>query len=81
MSVASQPVPAGAPTTTRQIRRFSVSWLNQKLSIGLAVIIAVILFGLLGPFFWNTELAYVGSSPRNLPPVWSPREELPAAAT
>ena len=70
MSVASQPIPAGAPTTTRQIRRLSVSWLNQKLSTGLAVIIAVVLFGLLGPFFWNTELAYVGSSPRNLPPMW-----------
>jgi len=70
MSVASQPIPAGAPPTTQQVRRFSLSWLNRKLGIGLGIIIAVILFGLLGPFFWDTELAYVGSSPRNLPPMW-----------
>ena len=71
MSVASRPVPAGAPPTTRPVRRLSLSWLNRKLGIGLGIITAVILFGLLGPFFWNTELAYVGSSPRNLPPIWS----------
>jgi len=70
MSVASRPIPTGAPPTTQQVRRFSLSWLNRKLGIGLGIIIAVILFGLLGPFFWDTELAYVGSSPRNLPPMW-----------
>jgi peptide/nickel transport system permease protein len=70
MSVASQSVPAGAPPTTQPVRRLSLSWLNKKLGIGLGIIIAVILFGLLGPFFWNTDLAYVGSSPRNLPPMW-----------
>jgi peptide/nickel transport system permease protein len=47
-----------------------LSWVNAKLAIGSGMILAVILFGLLGPFFWNTELAYVASSPRNLPPMW-----------
>jgi peptide/nickel transport system permease protein len=70
MSVASRSVPAGAPPTTQPVRRWGLSWLNRKLAIGLGIITAVILFGLLGPFFWDTDLAYVGSSPRNLPPMW-----------
>jgi peptide/nickel transport system permease protein len=77
MSVASRPVPAGAPPTAQPVRRLSISWMNRKLGIGLGLLSAVILFGLIGPFFWDTELAYVGSSPRNLPPIWSPRENFP----
>jgi peptide/nickel transport system permease protein len=33
----------------------------------------VVLFGLAGPLFWDTSLAYVASSPRNLPPMWMER--------
>ncbi len=51
-------------------RRFRLSWMNQKLAIGSSIILAVLLFSLLGPFFWDTELAYVASGPRNLPPMW-----------
>ncbi len=44
--------------------------MNQKLAIGSSIILAVLLFSLLGPLFWDTELAYVASGPRNLPPMW-----------
>lgn len=46
-------------------------WLNTKLVIGLAIVLAIILFGLVGRLFWDTGLARVGSSPLNLPPFWS----------
>jgi peptide/nickel transport system permease protein len=46
-------------------------WLNPKLIAGGVMVIAVILFGLLGPLFWDVTLARVGSSPINLPPVWA----------
>ena len=36
---------------------------------GLIILSSVILFGILGPFVWDTELAYVGSSPHDLPPA------------
>jgi peptide/nickel transport system permease protein len=45
-------------------------WLNPKFLIGSTMIILVILFGWLGPYFWDVELAYVASSPTNLPPMW-----------
>jgi peptide/nickel transport system permease protein len=51
----------------RSTGRLNVEWLNGKLIVGGTMIAIVILFGLLGPFFWDTDLAYVGSSPRNLP--------------
>ncbi len=35
------------------------------------MVTVVILFGLLGPLFWDVTLARVGSSPINLPPVWA----------
>ncbi len=51
-------------------RRFGISWMNSKLAAGSTIILAVLLFSLLGPLFWDTELAYVASGPRNLPPMW-----------
>jgi peptide/nickel transport system permease protein len=59
--------PALAPARSR---RFRISWMNPKLATGSAIILAVLLFSLLGPLFWDTELAYVASGPRNLPPMW-----------
>jgi peptide/nickel transport system permease protein len=46
--------------------------LNGKLIVGTAMILVVLLFGLVGPLFWNVELAYVASSPSNKPPMWWP---------
>lgn len=46
------------------------SWLNWKLLAGSGMVAFVILLGLVGPWFWNTHLAQVASSPINLPPFW-----------
>lgn len=51
-------------------RRWTTHWLNRKLAVGCLMIGAIILFGLLGRVFWDTELARVASSPLNLPPFW-----------
>ncbi len=45
-------------------------WLNTKFVIGSSIILIVLLFGLLGPLFWDTDLAFTASSPLNLPPMW-----------
>jgi peptide/nickel transport system permease protein len=55
----------------RSTGRPNLEWVNRKLIVGGTMILIVVLIGLLGPFFWNTDLAYVGSSPRNLPLAWS----------
>jgi peptide/nickel transport system permease protein len=60
-----------APPATRMGRfnRWDTPWFNPKLLSGLALIAAILLLGILGRLFWNTDLAYTGSSPLNLPPV------------
>ncbi len=70
MSLSRTFAPPQVPLAAAPDRRVDLSWVNTKLAIGSGMILAVILFGLLGPFFWNAELAYVASSPRNLPPMW-----------
>jgi peptide/nickel transport system permease protein len=55
------------------IKRASVwdsAWLNIKFLLGGSVLLIVVLFGLLGPIFWDTEMAYTASAPINLPPMW-----------
>lgn len=51
-------------------RKIDSPWLNSKFILGCSIILFVFLFGLLGPLFWDTELAYTASSPVNLPPAW-----------
>ena len=60
-----------APPAKRMGRfnRWDTPWFNPKLLSGLALIMAILLLGVLGRIFWNTDLAYTGSSPLNLPPV------------
>lgn len=64
-SIAQAPAIPQAPTI-----RFTSSWLNPKLLAGASLLILVVLFGLLGPLFWNSKLQFVASSPTNLPPMW-----------
>jgi peptide/nickel transport system permease protein len=52
------------------VNRWDSPWLNVKLVSGLALILAVLLMGLVGPLFWDVTLARAASSPLNLPPVW-----------
>ena len=50
--------------------RFDSPWLNAKFVTGLAMVLAVLLMGLIGPRFWDETLARAASSPLNLPPAW-----------
>lgn len=57
-------------------RRWNSPWLNGKFLLGLAIVIAVISIKFIGPLFWNTDLALIGSVPTNVVPVWV--DELPS---
>jgi peptide/nickel transport system permease protein len=65
--------PLSAPKKKRRFNRFDSPWLNPHLVIGAAIIALILLFGLLGPLFWDMNKVYVGSSPLNLPPAWIQR--------
>ncbi len=55
----------------RRVNVWDSPWLNPKFVTGSAIILVILLFGLLGPLFWDTDLAYTASSPVNLPPMWA----------
>lgn len=55
----------------RRFNAWDTPWLNVKFLLGSGVALLVLLAGLLGPLFWDTELAYTGSAPLNRPPMWS----------
>jgi peptide/nickel transport system permease protein len=50
--------------------RWTSHWLNGKLITGLVLLVLVILFGVVGPLYWDPHLTHVASSPTNLPPMW-----------
>jgi peptide/nickel transport system permease protein len=61
-----------APAVPKRMGRFNrwdTPWLNGKLLTGAAIIGTILLIGLLGRLFWDTNLAYTATSPLNLPPV------------
>lgn len=58
------------PRAAPRLNRWDSPWLNLKLLAGLAMVLAVVLLGVVGPWFWDVTLARVASSPLNLPPVW-----------
>ena len=55
--------------TPGRLNRWDNPWLNSKLLVGVFLVGGVLLTGIIGPLLWNTDLAYVGRSPLNLPPV------------
>ncbi len=69
MSVSTETVTAPA-VRTAGLNRWDSPWLNTKFLVGLSMLLAVVLIGVVGPFFWDTTLARVASSPLNLPPAW-----------
>ena len=69
MSIAQSPAPPQPLLSAARRSRWNLAWLNAKLVVGGSMILVVVLIGLLGPLFWDTSLAYVASSPRNLPPA------------
>ena len=74
-TINSSPNPAATldvgrkPKLMGRFNRWDTPWLNSKLIVGSIVIGLILLTGVLGRVFWNTNLAYTGSSPLNLPPV------------
>src|SRR5436853_396292 len=64
--------PVATPRVIKKMGRFNrwdTPWFNSKLLAGVAVISIILSLGILGRLFWNTNLAYSGSSPLNYPPV------------
>jgi peptide/nickel transport system permease protein len=55
-----------------RLNRWDSPWLNAKFVAGSLLVVIVILMGLIGPWFWDTKLARVATSPLNLPPMWMP---------
>ncbi|MEM8788054.1 MAG: ABC transporter permease [Pseudomonadota bacterium] len=52
-----------------RFNRFDNPWLAPKLLSGIAILLAIVLFGVLGRFFWDTDLVFTGAAPLRLPPV------------
>jgi peptide/nickel transport system permease protein len=52
------------------LNRWDSPWLNGKFITGATLFVIIILIEFIGPLFWDTTLARVGSSPLNVPPVW-----------
>jgi len=63
------PRAAGLPRRMGRFNRWDTPWLNPKLLAGVALLLVILLSGLLGRFFWDTDLAFSGKAPLNLPPV------------
>ena len=66
----AKPVAAVAAKPVKRFNQLDNPWFNWKLLSGLSLLILVSLLELLGPVFWNTDLAKVGSAPTNVVPVW-----------
>ncbi len=68
-AIAAPSLAARTPKKMGRFNRWDTPWINSKLLTGAAIVGAILLVGILGRLFWNTNLAYSGSSPLNLPPV------------
>ncbi len=52
----------------RRMRRFDNPWLNPKLIWGVGLLLGIVLLGILGRLFWDTDLVFTGSGmPRQGP--------------
>ena len=59
------------PTSKRAgLNVWDTPWLNAKFVSGCSLVLLVLMFGLVGPLFWDKDLAFTASSPTNLPPMW-----------
>lgn len=61
--------PARTSKRMGRLNRWDTPWFNSKLIAGVIIIGTILLIGILGRYFWDTDLAYAASSPLNLPPV------------
>jgi peptide/nickel transport system permease protein len=58
------------PRKTSRFNRWDSPWLNPKFLTGLCMVGVVVLLGFIGPFLYDSKLAFPTSSPLNLPPAW-----------
>ncbi|MEM8860712.1 MAG: ABC transporter permease [Chloroflexota bacterium] len=66
-------VASSETTTTKAEPRFNFRdspWFNGKLIFGTIIILIAFSLELIGPFFWDLDLARAASAPINLPPAW-----------
>jgi len=61
------------------VKYWNTPWFNVKFIAGSVMVLSILLIALLGPLFWNVELARVGSAPLNLPPFWASHPAFPPA--
>ncbi len=52
-----------------RFNKWDTPWLNPKMIGGVTILLLLFLAGLVGPLFWDTDLGFARSAPRNLPPV------------
>jgi peptide/nickel transport system permease protein len=57
------------PKTMGRFNKWDTPWLNPKMISGVAILLLLFLSGIVGPRFWDTDLGFARSAPRNLPPV------------
>jgi peptide/nickel transport system permease protein len=72
--------PVGTPKKTKRFNQFDSPWFNPRLIAGAIIVGLVVLLGLLGPLFWDMNLAHSATSPLNLPPAWIQRATPPPTA-
>ena len=68
MTIAESQIPATEYQDVRLSFRQS-PWYNYKLFVGAGVLALIVLATIIGQQVWDQELAFVGTSPLNLPPV------------
>ena len=59
-----------------RLNRWDNPWLNSKLLTGVGLLLLLLGAAFVGLLTWNTDLAFVGSSPLKLPPVGFSHETL-----
>ena len=62
--------PLTVPVKAARFNRWDSPWFSPKLIGGFLMVLTVALLGVVGPWFWDTTLARVATSPLNLPPSW-----------
>lgn len=55
---------------TARAARWDSPWLNAKLIGGLVLLVLIASVEFVGPLFWDSKLALIGSSKTNIVPIW-----------
>ncbi|MGB3554182.1 MAG: ABC transporter permease [Jannaschia sp.] len=58
-----------AKRAARRARRFENPWLNPKLFWGAGFLLGIVVLGLVGRLFWDSDLVFTGSGMLKIPPL------------